>query len=55
MKTTNVIRSIIRKRAHSKRQVLDCELADVPTYVAHIARCNVALRKLAVRAAKRAA
>lgn len=55
MDTAHAIRSISRDRRYNKREALICLPEDVPAYAHRIARCNLALRRLAVRAARRSA
>lgn len=53
MNTRRVINSIKRDRDRNTKKALICDVEDLDVYVARIARCNLALRRLAVRASLR--
>lgn len=52
MRTSRAIRTIQKRRDRSRRELQTCHVEDIPAIAAHVARCNVALRKLALRAVR---
>jgi len=54
MSTTRALNVIRRDRDRAFDKALRCDVADLDVYAARVARCNLVLRKLVVRAARRA-